>query len=163
MNYNRTMTATTYVVDLKQKKLLLHMHKKFSQLYPLGGHIEADELPHEAALREVFEESGLALSLCDEKGNALDISDSFVLPAPMFLLHENKNKPIQNLDFVYAAIFPEDKDPHEDLKPLSGESKSFFWVNKEEIHMGKAMRNGEEYLIPGHIKRIAQIVADKLL
>ncbi|MBQ8208857.1 MAG: NUDIX domain-containing protein [Clostridia bacterium] len=161
MTYNRTMTATTYVVDRKNKKILLHLHKKFSQLYPLGGHIEPHELPHEAALREVYEESGLKALLSDEKGNIIEPSSGFVLPVPAFLLHENMSSPVQNLDFVYIAYLPEDIDPDAELKPLSGESKDFYWVDRDEVNAGRTLR-GAELPIPGHIKKIAAMVFERL-
>lgn len=161
MTYNRTMTATVYVADRKKQKILLHLHKKFGELYPLGGHIEPHELPHEAALREVYEESGLRVILADEKGMPLESFDTFVLPAPAFLLHENLNRPVQNLDFVYIAYLPEGTDGDADLKPLSGESKSFYWVDKEEVREGKIFRDGE-IPIPGHIKRIAAMVFQRI-
>lgn len=57
MQFNRSLTATVYIIN--ESKVLLHNHKKYNTLFPVGGHIEADELPHEAALREAYEESGL--------------------------------------------------------------------------------------------------------
>ena len=163
MIYDRTMTATTYIVDKKQGKLLLHLHKKFGQLYPLGGHIESGELPHEAALREVFEESGLRVILSDQNGAPVAQTSEFVLPVPMFLLHENISSPVQNLDFVYAAFLPENIDPKEKLKPLLGESRVFFWVSPEEALKGTVLRGEKEYVIPGHIKKIAEMVFKNIL
>jgi 8-oxo-dGTP pyrophosphatase MutT (NUDIX family) len=39
--------------------VLLHLHRKLGMWLPPGGHIERDELPDDAAVREVFEETGL--------------------------------------------------------------------------------------------------------
>lgn len=61
LELNRTLTATVYIIN--GDKVLLHKHKKYNTLFPVGGHIEADELPHEAALREAYEESGLKVKL----------------------------------------------------------------------------------------------------
>lgn len=36
------------------------MHKKYKSLFPIGGHMEKDELPIEIASREIKEETGLA-------------------------------------------------------------------------------------------------------
>ena len=47
MNYNKSISATVYVVN--DGKVLLHLHKKYKTWFPLGGHVEADEFPHEAA------------------------------------------------------------------------------------------------------------------
>ena len=51
MRYNKSITATVYVIN--DGKVLLHQHKKYNTWFPLGGHIEENEFPHEAAIREV--------------------------------------------------------------------------------------------------------------
>jgi len=40
-------------------KLLLHQHKRYRLLLPPGGHVEADEHPWLAVLRELREEAGI--------------------------------------------------------------------------------------------------------
>ena len=60
MRYNKSITATVYVIN--DGKVLLHQHKKYNTWFPLGGHIEENEFPHEAAIREVKEELGIDLS-----------------------------------------------------------------------------------------------------
>ncbi len=162
MIYNRTMTATAYLYDEKTQKILLHKHKKFGQLYPLGGHIQPHELPHEAVLREIYEESGIKAYLADENGKKIEEINGFFLPSPAFLLHENVKDPVQNLDFVYIALFPEDFDEATPLSPLSGESKEFYFVSREEVLAGKIVRNGEEIPLPGHIKKTAELVFKRI-
>jgi len=51
-------TASCYIVD-GEGRLLLHHHRRLDRWLQMGGHVEADELPHDAALREGAEESGL--------------------------------------------------------------------------------------------------------
>lgn len=57
MFLNRNITATVYIFN--ENKVLLHMHKKYKSLFPIGGHMEKDELPIEIASREIKEETGL--------------------------------------------------------------------------------------------------------
>jgi 8-oxo-dGTP pyrophosphatase MutT (NUDIX family) len=57
METTRHFTATTYVVN--DGATVLHDHKRLDLWLAPGGHIDRDELPHEAALREVREETGL--------------------------------------------------------------------------------------------------------
>lgn len=153
MQYDRTMTATTYLIDRENRRILLHIHKKTGSLYPLGGHIEPNELPHEAALREVFEESGLSVTLAYPKGHKKVCS--FELPAPLHLLYENVKDPVQNIDFIYAAFLPAGFEMHE-LHPMDGESKRFFLVTKEELDAGYAnAADGAKIHIPPHIKETA--------
>ena len=58
-------TVAVFVVH--EKKVLVIHHKKLDKWLPLGGHIELDEDPEQAALRETLEESGLAVDLIGER------------------------------------------------------------------------------------------------
>ena len=52
-------TASCYIVD-GEGRLLLHHHRRLGRWLQMGGHVDGDELPDQAALREGREESGLA-------------------------------------------------------------------------------------------------------
>lgn len=54
-------TASTTVID--RGKVLLVRHRKLDSWLGPGGHIDPDELPHLAAIRECREESGLAVRI----------------------------------------------------------------------------------------------------
>lgn len=61
----RHFTASTVVLDSHERVLLVHHNKLGMWLYP-GGHIDDNEAPAEAALREVVEETGIRAELiCD--------------------------------------------------------------------------------------------------
>ena len=51
------LTATGFVVD--GSRILLHWHKRLQQWMPPGGHIEPDDDPVQAVLREIEEETSL--------------------------------------------------------------------------------------------------------
>jgi 8-oxo-dGTP pyrophosphatase MutT (NUDIX family) len=51
-------TASCYIID-GEGRLLLHHHRRLNRWLQMGGHVERDELPALAALREGAEESGL--------------------------------------------------------------------------------------------------------
>jgi len=51
-------TASCYIVDA-EGRLLLHHHKRLDRWLQMGGHVDGDEPPDLAALREGREESGL--------------------------------------------------------------------------------------------------------
>ena len=57
----RQFTATVYV--FQSSKVLLHKHPKHNKWLPPGGHVEQNELPHEAAIREALEETGLHIKI----------------------------------------------------------------------------------------------------
>lgn len=51
-------TASCYIID-DEGRLLLHHHRRLDRWLQMGGHVEGDESPERAALREGEEESGL--------------------------------------------------------------------------------------------------------
>ncbi|MFL6245561.1 MAG: NUDIX hydrolase [Thermoanaerobaculia bacterium] len=51
-------TASCYIIDA-DRRLLLHHHKRLNRWLQMGGHVEGNESPDLAALREGREESGL--------------------------------------------------------------------------------------------------------
>ena len=63
----RHFCASVFVINPENKKLLLVKHKKFNKWVQPGGHIEDEETPEEAALREVYEETGLHVRLLGER------------------------------------------------------------------------------------------------
>jgi len=58
-------TVAIFVVH-EGRVLVIH-HRKLDRWLPLGGHIELDEDPEQAALRETLEESGLDVELLGER------------------------------------------------------------------------------------------------
>lgn len=98
LQITRDFTATTFVVH-EGRTLLLH-HRKLNKWFPPGGHIDPHELPNEAALREVREESGLEVELLDE-GTMLGAVQ--VLPQPHCILLEDINPEHQHIDIIYFA------------------------------------------------------------
>jgi len=117
-------TATVYVLD-NGKLLLLKQERSKFWLLP-GGHIEDTELPHEAAIREVLEETGLQVELLQKADE--NARTSIVTPIP--LPHHMKLLPCRDkkdLDFVFVG-----KVVGGELK-IDSESKQAKWFTKEEI------------------------------
>lgn len=57
----RHFTVAVFVVH--EGRVLLNVHPKLGIWLPPGGHIELNELPDEAAVREVQEETGVQAEL----------------------------------------------------------------------------------------------------
>lgn len=100
MRPRREFTVAVFVVD--DGRVLLHYHAKLDMWLPPGGHIEPDELPDEAALREVLEETGLEVTLVGER--ALDIANPVQLVRPAGIQLENIGHDHQHIDLVYYAV-----------------------------------------------------------
>lgn len=65
-------------------KLLLILHSKVGQWLAPGGHLDPDELPHQAAEREFLEETGLEVRAVQlDFGPSLQASNSTFHPLPM--------------------------------------------------------------------------------
>jgi 8-oxo-dGTP pyrophosphatase MutT (NUDIX family) len=121
METTRHFVATVYVVH--DGATALHHHDKLEMWLPPGGHIDRDELPHEAAAREVREELGLDPTLVAPQG---DLSSPTVesLPQPQSFLLEDINTcdgevGHQHVDFVfYGAVESRNITPGQGEQPV---------------------------------------------
>lgn len=146
MLYNKSITATVYIVN--NGKVLLHMHKKYNTWFPVGGHLEPDELPHEAAIREAKEEAGIDITLVEtENVPYFDIGRVDRLPAPFCLYHEGDIEE-QFLDFIYIG-----KSAQTEFLPKIAESKELRWFSREDL---------ESEDIKVHVKNTALTVLNYL-
>ena len=94
-------TADVFVVH--KNKVLLRMHDKYHMWLCVGGHIELDENPNQAALREVKEEVGLDIRLVGD-GKIIDDTDGHTeLIRPRFLNIHRINANHQHVGLVYFA------------------------------------------------------------
>ena len=95
----RHFTVAVFVVW--EGKVLLHLHHKLGMWLPPGGHIERDELPDEAAAREVLEETGVKIELLGERRE--DVDDPVQLHRPAGVQLENIGPEHQHIDLIYFA------------------------------------------------------------
>ncbi len=58
--------ASAFVIDPKTKKILLMYNKKLNKWLQPGGHIENYETKKEAAIREVYQETGVKAKIVGE-------------------------------------------------------------------------------------------------
>jgi len=139
----RHFTATTYPVHAG--KVLLHLHAKQQLWLPPGGHLERDELPHEAARREIDEETGLDLVLHSER-QAADLTtemECLVVPQPAFILVEDINPFHQHIDFTYFARVP-DRCARDEQARSRWEAAGFRWFGAHELKLLGVPRNVED-------------------
>lgn len=94
----RDFTATTFVV--RHARTLLLNHKKIGAWLPPGGHIDPNELPDDAALREVREETGLEVVLLSPRNRLGTVE---VLGRPECILLEQISEDHQHIDLIYFA------------------------------------------------------------
>jgi 8-oxo-dGTP pyrophosphatase MutT (NUDIX family) len=124
MTLTRDFTATAFVYW--QGKTLLHQHKKLGLWLPCGGHIDPHELPDNAAIREVFEESGVEIELLGE--HALMIQEPKQLIRPRGVQLEFISEGHEHIDLIYFA------------RPIAGytgflrdDDPTLGWYSPEEL------------------------------
>jgi 8-oxo-dGTP pyrophosphatase MutT (NUDIX family) len=93
-------TVAIFVVH-NEKILLIH-HRKLDKWLPLGGHIELDEDPEQAALREAKEESGLDVELLGERPPTTS-PGTRALIAPRFLDIHRISETHEHIGMIYWA------------------------------------------------------------
>lgn len=93
-------TVALFVVDAG-RVLLVH-HRRLGRWLPLGGHIELDEDPEAAALREAKEESGLDVELLGERPPTTG-PGTRALIAPRFLDIHRISDTHEHIGLIYWA------------------------------------------------------------
>lgn len=128
---DRHFTVSVFIVC--NDKVLLHLHKKAKKILPLGGHIEINELPEEAVIREAKEEAGLKINLYNPLDIALkkscDLSGEKLLINPMHTIFGDVSPTHSHIDFVYYAT-----TNSFEACPENGESKILKWYSKEDLN-----------------------------
>jgi 8-oxo-dGTP pyrophosphatase MutT (NUDIX family) len=118
-------TATCYIIH--EEKILLHLHEKIGKWLPPGGHIEKNELPHEAAIRETKEESGLTVAIISDDPVWINEDNAHSIPRPWMMLEEKipAHKDVaehRHIDTIYKAEIVDGK-PNPD----------FQWFSLDEV------------------------------
>lgn len=121
---------TVEVFIVYQNKVLLRKHDKYKIWLSVGGHIELDEDPNEAALREVREEVGIDVKIADDHILRSKDGEYKELIPPRFLNRHRINDKHEHITMVYFATSDTDEiTPSDDEK--SEESR---WFTLEELN-----------------------------
>ena len=93
---------TVAIFVVQNRRVLLIHHRKLEKWLPLGGHIELDEDPEQAALREAREESGLEVELLGERPPTTS-PGTRALIAPRFLDIHRITGTHEHIGMIYWA------------------------------------------------------------
>jgi len=120
----RHFCASVFIINPENKKILLVKHKKNRRWTQPGGHIEYDETPEEAALREAYEETGLRVKLL---GEHFPREEDFIKPLG---IQKNRHSSGEtHVDIIYAAVPNHSTDEVLNTE----ESDDIGWFTREEL------------------------------
>jgi len=122
-------TATGIVFSAANKILMVH-HNKLNVWLPPGGHINENELPDDAVIREIFEETGVMAEIVSHKNELGFIDGCKELETPFIILLEDieGNGTHNHIDMVYIC-----RAITEDLNPQESEVHGIGWFTFDEI------------------------------
>jgi 8-oxo-dGTP pyrophosphatase MutT (NUDIX family) len=93
---------TVAVFIVQDGKVLLVHHRKLNKWLPIGGHIELEEDPEQAALREAREESGFEVELVGDRPPTTE-PGTRALIAPRFLDIHRITETHEHIGMIYWA------------------------------------------------------------
>lgn len=136
----RHFTATGFVV--RDNKVLLHWHTKVQAWLPPGGHIDANEDPVQAVLREIREEAGVRAEVVST-GRSLGLDYPTQVPPPFTIMVEDIHDPVggyhQHIDMIYFCRLAGPPAPLKD---------GWMWVAKEDLETGTPLRGRDGPSVP---------------
>ena len=118
-------TVAIFVVHAG-RVLVIH-HRKLDRWLPLGGHIELDEDPEQAALREAKEERGLDVELLGERPPTSG-AGTRALMAPRFLDIHRITDTHEHIGMIYWA-----RPKNGSLTLAADEHHDIRWCSAEDL------------------------------
>ena len=123
-------TATGIVFNSKNEILLIR-HNKLKVWLPPGGHIDENELPDDAVIREVYEETGIKAEIISVN-RGLELSDKgcreLMTPFTILLEDIEGNGKHNHIDMIYLC-----RAINENLTPQTNEVSAVGWFACDKI------------------------------
>lgn len=150
-HFNKLVDLTVEVFIVYKNTVLLRKHDKYGIWLSVGGHVEKNEDPNEAAIREVKEEIGLDVELDNSLKPPVEYFPNYKeLIPPYFMNRHRINKDHEHITLTYFAR-SKTKKIRQGKREISCECK---WFNLSEIKENKEIMN--------HIKYYALLALKKL-
>lgn len=136
MEIIREFLSTVFIV--KDKKVLMTWNKKVNNWIPIGGHIEANELPCSSVIREAKEESGLDIELVSPMNKYKN--SNMIQPIQIQLDHIKDDH--KHINLVYLGIVKQGE-----CFELDDEGKELRWFSREDLEKEDLIPNVKELAI----------------
>ena len=131
---------TVAIFIVRDGKILLIHHRKLNKWLPLGGHVELDEDPEIAALREAKEESGLDVELIGERPPTTE-PGTRALIAPRFMDIHRISETHEHIGMIYWA-----RPKHGSVTLADAEHHDIRWCADAELDaLEPAMSNAVKW------------------
>ncbi|MBI3957117.1 MAG: NUDIX domain-containing protein [Candidatus Kerfeldbacteria bacterium] len=127
LNEKLDLVAETFIVN--NGKVLLRVHDKYKKWLSVGGHIEPNEDPADAAVREVKEEIGLDVELVGPRALLPPGADGRDCVAPLFVNRHRINPTHEHVALIYAGRATSDVVQEGDDEKSGG----IRWFGTEEL------------------------------
>ena len=118
---------TVAIFVVQSGKVLLILHRNLKKWLPLGGHIELDEDPEQAAVREAREESGLEVELLGERPPTTG-PGTRALISPRFLDIHRITETHEHIGMIYWA-----RPKSGTLTLAEAEHHDIRWCSREDL------------------------------
>lgn len=118
---------TVAIFVVRDARVLVIHHRKLDTWLPLGGHVELDEDPERAALREAKEESGLEVELLGERPPTTG-AGTRALIAPRFLDIHRITDTHEHIGMLYWA-----RPRNGALRLSAHEHHDIRWCSAEDL------------------------------
>lgn len=118
---------TVAVFIVQDRKVLLVHHRKLDKWLPVGGHIELEEDPEAAALREAREETGFEIELVGDRPPTTE-PGTRALIAPRFLDFHRISDTHEHIGMIYWA-----RPRSGNLTLAAAEHHDICWADSEEL------------------------------
>ena len=136
----RHFTATGFIIH--NDHVLLHWHNKVKEWLPPGGHIEENEDPMQAVIREIYEETNLNVTVVPTHP-AIQFNYPEQVHAPVTIMIEDIDDPIdgfhQHIDMIYFCRISDKKN---------SVPEGWVWISKDDIANRKSIFNGIDITQP---------------
>ncbi len=141
------ITVGAYIVN--GDAVFLRMHDKYKLWAHVGGHVELDEDPNQAVVREAKEEAGLDITLVGTKPSVAEGKGYSELIPPRFMNRHRIDDGHEHVDLIYFATSDSRK-----IVPAAGEADvETHWFTKEEL-------DNPKYGLREHIRHYAKAALD---